>query len=161
MILPQLVLRMCDEIPTLRTDSDLILMHTVLYEEIAAGDDEIPRRYIRTCQDRYAQVCRNCVVTRPRTGEAARFFFSFSATLRKNRRGRRLFGSETGANALQTGANAPAVTVYAANSELEKAIERQHEVNCLIAVKNQKLVALKSECNDKVDDGQTPRTNPR
>ena len=77
------------------------------------------------------------------------------------KRGRRRFGSGTGANALQTGANAPAVTVYAANSELEKAIERQHEVNCLIAVKNQKLVALKSECNDKVDDGQTPRTNPR
>ena len=75
--------------------------------------------------------------------------------------GRRRFGSETGANALQTGANAPAVTVYAATSELEKAIERQHEVNCLIAVKNQKLVALKAECNDKVEDGQTPRTNPR
>ena len=77
------------------------------------------------------------------------------------KRGRRRFGSGTGANALQTGANAPAVTVYAATSELEKAIERQHEVNCLIAVKNEKLVALKSECNDKVDNGQTPRTNPR
>ena len=53
------------------------------------------------------------------------------------------------------------MTVYAATSELEKAIECQHEVNCLIAVKNEKLVALKAECNDKVDDGQTPRTNPR
>ena len=90
-------------------------------------------------------------LTEKRERNSKRFYF----------RGRRRFGSETGANALQTGANAPAVTVYAANSELEKAIERQHEVNCLIAVKNQKLVALKSECNDKVDDGQTPRTNPR
>ena len=54
-----------------------------------------------------------------------------------------------------------AVTLDAATSELEKASERQHEVSCLIAVKNQKLVALKAECNDKVDDGQTPRTNPR
>ena len=100
-----------------------------------------------------------CVL--PLLAPAARFFFLFSVTLRKNRRGRRRFGSETGANALQTGANAPAVTVYAATSELEKATERQHEINCLIAVKNQKLVALKAECNDKVDDGQTPRTNPR
>ena len=54
-----------------------------------------------------------------------------------------------------------AVTLDAATSELEKAVKRQHDVNCLIAVKSQKLVALKAECNDKVDDGQTPRTNPR
>ena len=90
----------------------------------------------------------------------AQVFVGLAAQLRNNR-GRRRFGSETGANALQTGANAPAVTVYAATSELEKATERQHEINCLIAVKNQKLVALKAECNDKVNDGQTPGTNPR
>ena len=38
-----------------------------------------------------------------------------------------------------------AVTLDATTSELEKAVKRQHEVDCLIAVKNQKLVALKAE----------------
>ena len=75
--------------------------------------------------------------------------------------GRRRFGSETAAKLSLNRCEAMAVTLDAATSELEKAVKRQHDVNCLIAVKSQKLVALKAECNDKVEDGQTPRTNPR
>ena len=54
-----------------------------------------------------------------------------------------------------------AVTLDATTSELEKAVKRQHEVDCLIAVKNQKLETLKTKCKDKVDEAQTPSTNPR
>ena len=75
--------------------------------------------------------------------------------------GRRRFGIGTGAKRSLNSCEAMAVTLDAATSQLEKASERQHEVSCLIAVKNQKLETLKAECNDKVDDGQTPRTNPR
>ena len=74
---------------------------------------------------------------------------------------RRRFGSETGARRSLNRCEAIAVTLDAATSELEKAVKRQHEVDCLIAVKNQKLETLKAECKDKVDEAQTPSTNPR